>query len=359
MNLWKMLIQRRLNANDGRGVPISDEEITKAGSILFAVFARYGDSIVTFKLLRDFVKKYPGKRYLLITTPQALPYAESIVPPKVSCVGFNKHRSIIKLWRLSRLLRRKPFDIGFNPWSHGLESEYFITFAKRFHPYRLFASFPRTHNLYDRIRGYLGLKEARGEKLDRHLPEGSGRLYKELPEQAERILISPFSTDVRKSLDRKDLEKLITWLKGLYGSPEITLAFFPKEEEKLRGLQIKKFYFSKTYKGSKRFLELINSSDLFIGVDAGPLHLADVLGIPAVGLFGPTAPETILDRDSGILPLRSDKMRGWFCDILHCTDPECLHELFKGSLLPVPVDFYRSPTLVADICPLRIRMGEM
>jgi len=34
---------------------------------------------------------------------------------------------------------------------------------------------------------------------------------------------------------------------------------------------------------------LIRSARLFIGPDSGPLHIADALGIPAVGLYGPTS----------------------------------------------------------------------
>ena len=60
--------------------------------MLFAVFARYGDSVITFKLLREFARTYPDKKYLLITSPQALPYAEAILPPSIRCVGFDKHR---------------------------------------------------------------------------------------------------------------------------------------------------------------------------------------------------------------------------------------------------------------------------
>ena len=95
----------------------------------------------------------------------------------------------------------------------------------------------------------------------------------------------------------------------------------------------------------------MKGSDLFVGVDAGPLHLADALGIPSIGIFGPTAPETILDRDSGIVPLRLNTMQGWFCDIRDCPDPLCLHRLLAGTLLPpAPVDFTHPTTLEVEVC---------
>lgn len=337
--MWKRLTRKRLQANAAGNAPLTADEIGRASSVLFAVFARYGDSVISFKLLRAFVRAYPDKKYLLITSPQALPYAEAILPPGIRCVGFDKHRGIVGLWCLKRLLRRQPFDIGFNPWSHGLESEYFISFARRFHPYGAFAGFPRTHNLYDRARSYLGLAAK------------PAALTGKIPAQAKRILISPFSTDVRKSLNHDDLRKLIAWLGARYREASLALVLFPEEDEKVGDLSIARFHFGKTRKRSRAFLEMVKGGDLFVGVDAGPLHLADALGIPALGIFGPTAPETVLDRDSGIVPLRLNAMAGWFCDIRDCPDPLCLHRLLGGALLPpAPVDFTRPPALELEVC---------
>jgi ADP-heptose:LPS heptosyltransferase len=40
-----------------------------------------------------------------------------------------------------------------------------------------------------------------------------------------------------------------------------------------------------------RTAEVVAGAGLFVGNDSGPLHLAALLGIPAVGLFGPASPE--------------------------------------------------------------------
>ncbi len=40
-----------------------------------------------------------------------------------------------------------------------------------------------------------------------------------------------------------------------------------------------------------QLIELTRRAGLFIGGDTGPMHLAAALGVPVVGLFGPTNPE--------------------------------------------------------------------
>ena len=40
----------------------------------------------------------------------------------------------------------------------------------------------------------------------------------------------------------------------------------------------------------KKFVHLVRKSDVFIGADSGPLHLAASLGCPVVGLYGPKDP---------------------------------------------------------------------
>src|SRR5205814_1455849 len=114
-------------------VPVN--EIIGAKTVLFTVFARYGDSIIAFKAINEFLLEHPGKQYILITTRQAAPYAELLITRPIERHAVNKRRDPIRLWRLARALKRHPPDLGLNPWSHGAESEYFISFCRRYLPY--------------------------------------------------------------------------------------------------------------------------------------------------------------------------------------------------------------------------------
>jgi ADP-heptose:LPS heptosyltransferase len=51
---------------------------------------------------------------------------------------------------------------------------------------------------------------------------------------------------------------------------------------------------------------LLSMAKLFIGIDSGPLHLAQTVGTPLVGLFGPTDPSSILPPDSKVNALVAD-----------------------------------------------------
>lgn len=340
--MWKAFARWRFQCSAARRGALSLREIEQADSVLFAVFARYGDSVIAFKLIREFAQRYPDKRYQLVTTPQALPYAQAIIAAPWPMVGINKRRNFIQLARLLRRLRREPPALGLNPWSHGADSEILISYARRYFPYREFAHFTRADNLYARIRAYLKLPPP-----GRPAAPASGRL----PPQAQRIVVAPFSTDVRKSLNRDDLVALLAWLRQRYPQAELDLAMFPSEAGMTQGLAARRFYFGKSRRRSERFLALLRQAELFVGVDAGPLHLADALGVPAIGIFGPTAPETILDLNSGVVPLRLNAMQGWFCDIRDCKEPRCLHRLLDHAMpIVASVDFIRPPRVELEYC---------
>jgi len=347
--MWPWIINKRLAAMNAPRAPVTPAAIQRATQILFAVFARYGDSVIAFKAIDRFIARYPDKRYLIITTHQALPYAEALIHHPVRLIGINKRRNPFGMWRLMRMLQSDPPDLGFNPWSHGGESEYFISFCRNFLPYRVFANFERNQNLYWRVHEYL------------QLPMPAPVPGAPLPARAARVVICPFSTDVRKGLNTRDVTILLDAVRKRFGASEIILAGMSKELAGAKELPATRFVLDKSRGASERFIALLKSADLFIGVDAGPLHLADALGVRCVGIFGPTAPETILDRASGIVPLRHPRLDGIFCDVRRCADPVCLHQLLDTLDFdrPAPVDFGKSLHLECDRCAMVVSRAEL
>jgi ADP-heptose:LPS heptosyltransferase len=329
--MWWQLLKRRARAHAGASRAATPGAIEAAQHILFAVFGRYGDSIIAFKIINEFIRCHPAKRYTVITTPQARPYAEALISGDCQYHGVNKRHDPLKLWRLVRTLKRQAPDLAFNPWSHGEESEFFISYARQFHYYRHAGEPPRDVNLYARVRDYL------------LLPVPAAVPRARLAATTRHVVLSPFSTDVRKSLDAADVGALLAALRRRFAPQRLTIAGFAPELSGLATDGVEHFVFRKSAGCSSDFLALLSRADLFVGVDAGPLHLADALGVAAVGLFGPTPPETILDRDSGIVPLRHAALEGVFCDVGGCRDPLCVHALCAQLSFdaPVPVLFGR------------------
>lgn len=308
--------------------------------MLFSVFSRYGDSIIAFRAINEFMARYAEKSFILVTSPQMVPYARRIIQGKMELYEVNKRKNPIKFLTIANMLRRRNIDIGLNPWSHGDDSKFFITFAKKFSVFGAFLNHSKEDNLYERVRKYLLLEAAAVAVAKPDLCAVS------------KILLSPFSTDVTKSLSSNDVEALICQIRQRFPGAKITAAIQEKDRGSLR-TDTDVFVFGKNLKRSEAFLRLLDSSDLFIGVDAGPLHLADALGVSAIGIFGPTAPESILDRSSAILPVRHACLDGTFCFVKQCKKPLCIHELFRSDFLchGIQAEFDRKLRLETEVCP--------
>lgn len=73
---------------------------------------------------------------------------------------------------------------------------------------------------------------------------------------------------------------------------------------------------------------IIKSSDIFIGNDSGPLHIAEATGTPYIGIFGPTSPQQVLSYPTG--PTRIS-LRGKY----PCSSPCYTH---RGAFNPACAD---------------------
>jgi len=274
--LINWFLRRRTLNIDSRVVNL--QEIFHSDKILFALFTRYGDTVINLVVIREFIQKYPKKEYLILCPEQMEPYVNELLPD-IWCISINK-RNIFKMFKLTQLLQSWAPDMGFNPWSNGLDSCYFLTFCKRYHCYKNFQR-PRIVNHYQVVRKYLGLPESKWEITQTKFNE----------EVIQNILICPQSTDTKRSISDSELNILIQDLKK-FNPVKITIASMSVEYQRD---EFESFLFKKNKLSSLGFLKLVKEANLVVSCDSGPLHIALALEKPVWAYFSSTRPEIVLN----------------------------------------------------------------
>ena len=79
-------------------------KINQSKKILFAIFTRYGDTIINLVVIQDFIKKYKYKDYLVICPKQMKPYVNELIP-NVKCIGINK-RNWFEMFKVNLILKK-------------------------------------------------------------------------------------------------------------------------------------------------------------------------------------------------------------------------------------------------------------
>jgi lipopolysaccharide heptosyltransferase I len=72
---------------------------------------------------------------------------------------------------------------------------------------------------------------------------------------------------------------------------------------------------------------LIEASDVYVGVDSGPMHISAFVGTPVVALFGPTDPEKVGPYGHGHRVIQVRDLDCLACRKRSCADRKCLEEL--------------------------------
>ncbi len=69
---------------------------------------------------------------------------------------------------------------------------------------------------------------------------------------------------------------------------------------------------------------ILAHAKVFVGADTGPLHLANFLGTPVVGIYGPKAPAVYGPYFKPGTVVRNEKCDCSPCDLRKCEDPVCM-----------------------------------
>ena len=254
------------------------EDIQQANRVLFSLFTRYGDTIINLAVIKEFIERYPDKEYLILCPYQMKPYVDELLP-NIECIALNK-RNLFDMLKINHKLKKWQSDIGFNPWSFGLDSCYFLTYCKKFLRYKDFDR-PSVINHYQVVRTYLKLPEKEWKI--------SGLVLKK---DYQKILICPQSTDVNRGIPKDEIDALISDFNIKYHNPEITIASMDAAHFRSNCQQ---FLFRKSVQSSVQFINLIKSSDLVVCADSGPLHISSAFDKDMIVVFYTTSPEIVLN----------------------------------------------------------------
>ncbi len=272
---------------DCDSVDIAD--IEKSDKVLFSLFTRYGDTIINLAVIKEFIDYYPNKTYLILCPRQMKPYVSGILP-HIHCFTLNK-RNLFDMVKVNRLLKNFNPDIGFNPWSMGLDSCYFLMYCKKYLCYKDFKR-PKEINHYEVVEKYLNLPKKKWSIKELTLMKN----YK-------NILICPQSTDLNRSLSTEQLDVLIGKLKKRYPDSKIIIASMNKDDFRIG---CNHFLFSKSSKSSQQFFNIVKGANLVVCVDSGPFHIASILRKDILAIFFTTKPEIVVKSDTTIKIIKED-----------------------------------------------------
>ncbi|MDA9031040.1 hypothetical protein N9I31_04295 [Candidatus Pseudothioglobus singularis] len=274
----------KIKTRQVQSVPPTLKNIQESKKVLFSIFTRYGDTIIDLVIIKEFIEFYPDKDYLIICPKQMKPYVNEILP-SIECFAFDK-RNLFELVKAIKLLKSCVFDIGFNPWSNGLDSNFYSSFCKKFLLYKDFKK-PKVINHYQVIRRYL------------KLPEKDWNVNKlKLEDNYTKILICPQSTDIMRNIPNDQLDKLILEFNSLYNSPQITIASM---DESFFRHQCKRIKFKKSADTSKLFLTQMKQNSLIVCSDSGPLHIALALKKDLIAFMVSTNPQDVINSGASLV----------------------------------------------------------
>jgi ADP-heptose:LPS heptosyltransferase len=79
---------------------------------------------------------------------------------------------------------------------------------------------------------------------------------------------------------------------------------------------------------------LIERCDALIGNDSGPLHLAVAVGVPTLGIYGPTNPKLQGPYGEKNLTIVKEGLDCLYCNLLECPIGNlCMVELSKDAIM--------------------------
>ncbi|MBV6478064.1 MAG: hypothetical protein HGGPFJEG_00811 [Ignavibacteria bacterium] len=140
-----------------------------------------------------------------------------------------------------------------------------------------------------------------------------------------------------KRYKAKDYAELINMMNKIYNADFILFWGTQREkencEEIIRSLEMKNAFIIP--ESPIRYLgAIISRCDAVIGNDSGPLHIAVAMGVPTLGIYGPTNPLLQGPFGENNLSVTNDRIDCLYCNLLECKIGNiCMTELSKEKII--------------------------
>jgi len=188
------------------------------------------------------------------------------------------------------------------------------------------AGFVYTHRVWD-VAAFLGIEPERCVKPWMYLPDEAIHKARILLEGTRRPVLFSIIGGSKKN-KRWPEESWIRLLREMISAGWSAVLAGHGEEEKKMGARIVDMVGSANVMNLVGDLEILETSavaslcDAVLGGDTGLLHIANSVGVPSVGLFGPTLPEQVGLAGLDKCFISSCKEAG--CQRWNCPQKECL-----------------------------------
>ncbi len=267
-----------------------------------------GDVAMTIPVLRAFSKQYPEVKLTILTRQLFSPFFSDIPNVEVFNIDLkNKHKGVIGLYRLSIELKKLEID-GIADLHNVLRSKILKVFLNRL-PFaqidkgraekkaltsgKVFEPLKSTHQRYADVFELLGYK------IDLLNPSFPDR--RTLTENVQNLIgnkaqkwigIAPFAQYESKMYPLGKMEEVISMLDS---QKDIKILLFGGGELEILQLEDIQSNFDNVVNVAGKFtmdeeLDIISNLDLMVSMDSGNAHIAAMLGIKVITIWGVTHP---------------------------------------------------------------------
>ncbi|WP_175635870.1 glycosyltransferase family 9 protein [Pedobacter ghigonis] len=279
--------------------------------IIVLRFSAMGDVAMVASVLHEFAVQNPDTELIMVSRPAFRPFFAGIpnlifhaIEPK------TVHKGIGGLYKLFQELRRyKPAAIA--DLHNNLRSRTISTFfrlagttIKRIDKGRdekkaltrstnkIFKPLRKTVERYADVFRELGFELKLSHQINRSaqdLPEKAKELFAD--PGTKKIGISPFAQHIYKVYDLAKMEKVVASLSNL--GYQLFIFGGGKTEQAIAGEWARKHANTHNLIGNYNLTEelaIISNLDLMVSMDSSGMHMASLVGVPVVSIWGPTHP---------------------------------------------------------------------